>query len=69
MTTFSTNMIPARPAPRAGFSITRAFDAYRSRRALAALTAEQLADVGLTRQDALTEAARPVWDVPTNWRS
>ncbi len=28
-----------------------------------------LADIGLTRTEARQEAARPVWDVPANWRA
>ena len=41
---------------------------WRQRRALRALDAGQLADLGLTRAQADAEAARPVWDVPTAWR-
>jgi uncharacterized protein YjiS (DUF1127 family) len=26
-----------------------------------------LADIGLTREQARREAARPLWDVPRNW--
>ncbi|MGB7318759.1 MAG: DUF1127 domain-containing protein [Planktotalea sp.] len=39
----------------------------RSRRALAQLSAEQLCDIGLTRQAAKREATRPFWDAPTTW--
>ena len=39
----------------------------KQRRDLAALDAEALADIGLTRQDALTEASRPAWDAPNHW--
>lgn len=41
----------------------------RQRRALANLTAEQLADIGVSPQAASAEAARPMWDVPTRMRS
>lgn len=34
------------------------------RRALATMDAEQLADIGLTREQAAREAARPFWDLP-----
>ncbi|MCW1956018.1 MAG: DUF1127 domain-containing protein [Roseobacter sp.] len=44
------------------------WDLAQSRRALAQLTAAQRRDVGLTRAQAETEAKRPVWDVPQNWR-
>ena len=37
---------------------------WRSRRALAALTSDQLADVGLTQHEAQAEARRPFWDAP-----
>jgi len=40
----------------------------RQRRALAALDDAMLRDIGLTRGQALTEAARPFWDAPRHWR-
>ena len=40
----------------------------RERRALAALEAYRLADLGLTEELARTEAARPLWDAPSHWR-
>jgi uncharacterized protein YjiS (DUF1127 family) len=40
---------------------------YRQRRALAALDAAALADLGLSRSEAETEAARPFWDAPAHW--
>lgn len=40
----------------------------RQRRALAGLDADRLADIGVTRQEALEEADRPVWDVPAHWQ-
>ncbi|MEG3662320.1 DUF1127 domain-containing protein [Celeribacter halophilus] len=39
----------------------------RQRRALARLDEARLADLGLTRKEALSEAARPMWDAPRNW--
>ena len=39
----------------------------RSRRALSALTAEQLSDVGLSRDAADHEANRAPWDAPRYW--
>ena len=35
---------------------------------LAALDAGQLADIGLTAEQAREEAGRPFWDAPTHWR-
>ena len=39
----------------------------KSRRALAGLDADALADIGLSRAEALHEARRPVWDMPSEW--
>ncbi len=36
----------------------------RQRRRLATLPDNQLADIGITREEARTEAARPFWDLP-----
>ncbi|WP_324754380.1 DUF1127 domain-containing protein [Roseovarius sp. Pro17] len=41
---------------------------YRSRRALAGLDADALADVGLTAAEARIEARRSFWDMPRAWR-
>ncbi|MFT4150139.1 MAG: DUF1127 domain-containing protein [Paracoccaceae bacterium] len=41
---------------------------HRQRRALLDLDDALLADIGLTRDKALAEAARPAWDVPPAWR-
>ncbi len=38
------------------------------RRSLLRLDNERLADLGLSRKEALAEAKRPVWDVPCHWR-
>jgi len=40
---------------------------WRERRALARLDARALEDIGLTREAALREARRPIWDVPRHW--
>ena len=44
------------------------FDVQRTRIDLARLGYDQLRDIGLTRDQVEAEIARPVWDVPTNWR-
>lgn len=41
----------------------------RQRAALAHLDDEMLSDIGLTREQATREAARPVWDAPSYWRA
>ncbi|MGN7870523.1 DUF1127 domain-containing protein [Paracoccus sp. 22332] len=40
----------------------------RSRLDLAHLSDDQLRDIGLTRDQVAAEIARPIWDVPANWR-
>ncbi len=40
----------------------------RQRAHLAELDDHILRDIGLTRDDALREAQRPVWDAPERWR-
>lgn len=40
---------------------------YRQRRSLHRLSDDALRDIGLTRQQAESEAARPIWDVPAHW--
>jgi uncharacterized protein YjiS (DUF1127 family) len=40
---------------------------WRSRISLARLDDHLLADIGLTRREAETESARPVWDAPAHW--
>lgn len=40
----------------------------RQRRALRDLDEAILRDIGLTRDEALREAARPFWDAPVHWR-
>jgi uncharacterized protein YjiS (DUF1127 family) len=62
----------AAPAPRRPLSLGQRFRAAlhlrRQRRALAEMDDRMLADMGLTRSQALNEAVRPIWDVPQNWR-
>ncbi|MDZ4394991.1 DUF1127 domain-containing protein [Cypionkella sp.] len=44
-----------------------ALTARRQRAQLARLDDTMLADIGVTPREAATEAARPAWDVPSNW--
>lgn len=53
---------------RRGLSLLRFIALRRSRRALAALDAAALRDVGISPADAQAEAARPIWDAPAAWR-
>lgn len=55
--------------PRSNSLSLRAFlDISRQRRALSRLNDAALADIGLSRLDAIAEAKRPAWDVPGHWR-
>lgn len=41
--------------------ITAAFELRKQRKALYSLTETQLTDIGLTREDAVKEYAKPLW--------
>ncbi|MGR3468676.1 MAG: DUF1127 domain-containing protein [Shimia sp.] len=43
-------------------------DTAHTRWQLSRLDARALEDIGVTRDEALAEAGRPLWDVPRNWR-
>ncbi len=62
---------PARRAARRAGGIAGVLFAVlalaRSRRALAELDDHMLADIGVTREAAGREAARPFWDAPDHW--
>lgn len=52
--------------------IGRIMAARRARKEMARIAqydARLLDDVGLTRQDALSAAQKPIWDVPAHWRA
>ena len=51
----------ARPNRLSWRTIVTAFRVMRERAALARMDDHELADVGLTREDVLREAARPFW--------
>lgn len=66
MTTLTVARLASRFAtPRKG--LFRYIDLYRQRRALASMDKAQLMDLGLTREEAEIEAARPIWDAPQHW--
>ena len=51
------------------FSIaTNAAKLRRQRLALKRLSDDQLKDIGITRDQANSEAARGVWDAPSTWQ-
>ena len=53
---------------RSASSLRHLYSVWRSRRALAALDAAALRDIGITHKEAQSEANRALWDVPQNWR-
>ena len=60
--------------PRGPRLLSRAFRALglartlrRERARLTALDEHLLRDIGLSRDEALSEAQRPAWDVPAHW--
>ncbi len=54
-----------RPTPSRRASFIDLMGLYRQRRALAALDDDALRDLGISRDEALTEARRPLWDIPS----
>lgn len=50
--------------PRLMTLVLAALAAHRQRQHLARLDDRTLADIGLTRDQALAETGRPVWDIP-----
>ncbi|CUJ85652.1 hypothetical protein RUE5091_00369 [Ruegeria denitrificans] len=57
--------------PRRRFGLTMLLDAFSLRRqrcTLARLDARALEDIGITREQADAEAARPIWDAPEFWQ-
>lgn len=55
-------------APRLLNLVQSALAAHRQRQFLARLDDRTLADIGLTRDEAAAEAARPLWDTPAAWQ-
>jgi uncharacterized protein YjiS (DUF1127 family) len=49
--------------------VFRALSVHRQRQALLRMDAALLRDIGLTREQALAEARRPIWDAPPNWHN
>ncbi len=72
--TTHTHVAKPRPSRRQGLFIhlwTRLMQAQRLRRErsrLSKLDDHMLRDIGLTRDAAATESARPMWDVPAHWQ-
>ena len=56
-------------APSVWMKLHRFFRLSRQRRHLGELDDHMLADIGVTREQALKESRKLAWDVPTNWRT
>lgn len=56
---------PARPG--LSLRIAQRFAAWRQRRRLARLDAAQLDDIGISAEQARTEARRGLWSAPDHW--
>ncbi len=55
------------PHPMRWFSVAiQALGVLRQRRQLTTMSNSQLTDIGITREQAMIEAARPFWDLPAN---
>ncbi|MFB3134883.1 MAG: DUF1127 domain-containing protein [Rhodospirillales bacterium] len=54
----------ARPLRLFSFAL-KVLDVIQQRRQLAELSDHYLADIGITREEAQIEAARPFWDLPS----
>lgn len=57
-----------RPLGGTAIRVAQAHTAWRHRKALRDLPDAILRDIGLSRAEVETEARRPFWDVPANWR-
>lgn len=59
---------PAARTRQAGFwaRVWTAFRVYGERQELGHLDAHMLKDIGLTREDVMAEANRPIWDLPVH---
>jgi uncharacterized protein YjiS (DUF1127 family) len=57
-----------RPHPRLWSRLLSLNALFRQRHTLARLDDHMLRDIGLTPEQAQSEATRPFWDVPSHWR-
>ncbi|MFC3615449.1 DUF1127 domain-containing protein [Lutimaribacter marinistellae] len=67
MSMLSTQIPMSRRRPGIG-RIARFLSVWRQRRALERLDDAALEDIGVSREAAEAEAARPFWDAPDTWR-
>ena len=68
MTLTSTHRSLSRRSGRSLPPLSHLFSVWRERRALSRLDDAALNDIGITREEAMIEARRPLWDAPQTWR-
>lgn len=67
--TANTGCRPAMRPRRSFFAlVSDVFALHEQRGRLADLDDAMLRDIGLTRGQAISEARRPIWDIPANWK-
>lgn len=74
MTIKSTTTLPVRfplsgkTSPAVLRVVLKAFSIWRERQHLGNLDDHLLADIGVTRTDAIVETKRSIWDAPNRWQ-
>lgn len=68
MTMFTAAPTQTRPHRTARTGLGHLLNVWSQRRALRALDAKALSDIGVTRAEASTESRRAFWDAPETWR-
>lgn len=68
MTLTSTHRSLSRRSGRSLPPLSHLLSVWRERRALSRLDDAALNDIGITREEAMIEARRPLWDAPQAWR-
>lgn len=68
MTLLTANRPALRTSPSLFATVARLFAVRRQRAVLKTLDDSRLADLGLTRAQALAESRRSLWDAPESWR-
>lgn len=69
MQSINTSTLSTLPGPQGMLkSVITRLAVWRTRRALALLDADALTDIGISAQDAASEAEKGFWDVPHTWK-
>ncbi len=59
--------VSGHPKGQHRFGLLQLLALWKQRRLLAEMDDHSLRDIGLTRTEAMREAERPLWDVPSHW--